>query len=198
MDPTSFDLIETMAFDPHDGVSELERHLTRMKASAESLGFPFDRHGARNELQAATFRAGASVLRMRLSPSGALTIEVRPRRPMIEPVRIHLLPSPADHPLQAHSTSLARTRPNPAWYDCLFHDRDGFAVEGGFTSLFVLDGETLLTPPAHRLRRGGVLRDSLVETGRAKEADIRVADLPPVFLVGNMATGLVKARLTRR
>ena len=72
MDPSRFDLIETMAFDPHDGVSELERHLARMKASAETFGFPFDRHGARNELQAATFRAGASLVRMRLSPTGAM------------------------------------------------------------------------------------------------------------------------------
>ena len=51
-----FDLIETMRFDPHEGLLELERHLARLKASTRALGFTFDRHGARNELQAATFR----------------------------------------------------------------------------------------------------------------------------------------------
>ena len=50
-----FDLIETMRFDPHDGIAELERHLDRLAASAEALDFEFDRHAARNELQAATF-----------------------------------------------------------------------------------------------------------------------------------------------
>src|SRR3569833_3588315 len=39
-----FDLIETMAFDPEAGIARLERHLARMKASAERLGFSFDRH----------------------------------------------------------------------------------------------------------------------------------------------------------
>jgi para-aminobenzoate synthetase/4-amino-4-deoxychorismate lyase len=52
----SFDLIETMGFDPHDGLLRLDAHLARMKASAETFGFNFDRHAARNELQAATFR----------------------------------------------------------------------------------------------------------------------------------------------
>eukprot|EP01035_Chromulina_nebulosa_P040053 gene40054-54151_t len=51
-----FDLIETMAFDPEAGIPRLERHLARMKASADALGFTFDRHDTRNELQAATFR----------------------------------------------------------------------------------------------------------------------------------------------
>ena len=49
-----FDLIETMRFDPHEGIAELDRHLARMKRSADALGFAFDRHHARNELQAAT------------------------------------------------------------------------------------------------------------------------------------------------
>src|SRR3546814_9844211 len=51
-----FDLIETMSFDPLEGLRLLEYHLARMTASAEELGFAFDRHAARNELQAATFR----------------------------------------------------------------------------------------------------------------------------------------------
>ena len=54
-DGRRFDLIETMRFDPHEGIVELDRHLARMKRSADALGFAFDRHHARNELQAATF-----------------------------------------------------------------------------------------------------------------------------------------------
>src|SRR3546814_1902786 len=64
-----FDLIETMRFDPRDGVIDLERHLERMKASAEAFDFPFSRHEARNELQAATFRLREPKrLRLLLSP----------------------------------------------------------------------------------------------------------------------------------
>src|SRR3546814_8089908 len=39
----SFDLIETMLFDPVEGIQRLEGHLARMKASAGALGFAFDR-----------------------------------------------------------------------------------------------------------------------------------------------------------
>ncbi len=50
-----FDLIETMGFDPLTGIPHLELHLERMKASAAELGFAFDRHAARNQIQALCF-----------------------------------------------------------------------------------------------------------------------------------------------
>jgi para-aminobenzoate synthetase/4-amino-4-deoxychorismate lyase len=37
---TDFDLIETMRFDPAEGICALDRHLRRMKASADALGLP--------------------------------------------------------------------------------------------------------------------------------------------------------------
>jgi para-aminobenzoate synthetase/4-amino-4-deoxychorismate lyase len=68
---SEFDLIETMRFDPHEGIAELDRHLNRLKASADAFGFTFDRHGARNELQAATFRLREEKkVRLRLSATG--------------------------------------------------------------------------------------------------------------------------------
>ena len=44
-----------MRFDPDEGIADLDEHLDRLKAAAEAQGFKFDRHAARNELQAATF-----------------------------------------------------------------------------------------------------------------------------------------------
>ena len=68
-----FDLLETMAFDPHEGIRLLELHLARMKVSADALGFAFDRHDVRNELQAATFRLrDRSRVRLLVSRGGAL------------------------------------------------------------------------------------------------------------------------------
>ena len=49
------DLEEVMRFDPDEGIANLDEHLDRLKQSAEERGFKFDRHAARNELQAATF-----------------------------------------------------------------------------------------------------------------------------------------------
>jgi para-aminobenzoate synthetase/4-amino-4-deoxychorismate lyase len=72
------DLEETMRFDPNDGIANLDEHLDRLKSQAEERGFKFDRHAARNELQAATFgKRHAAVARLLLSPTGAMAIEVR-------------------------------------------------------------------------------------------------------------------------
>ncbi|HEX8839364.1 MAG TPA: hypothetical protein VF750_02710 [Sphingomicrobium sp.] len=72
------DLEETMQFDPEEGIANLDVHLDRLKNAAEAQGFKFDRHAARNELQAATFgRRRASTARLVLSPTGAMAIEVR-------------------------------------------------------------------------------------------------------------------------
>jgi para-aminobenzoate synthetase/4-amino-4-deoxychorismate lyase len=72
------DLEEIMRFDPEEGIADLDRHLDRLRQSAESHGFEFDRHAARNELQAATFgRKRKATARLLLSPTGAMAIEVR-------------------------------------------------------------------------------------------------------------------------
>ncbi len=68
-----------MDFDPEEGIANLEQHLDGLKRQAEAQGFKFDRHAARNELQAATFgKSRRSIARMLLSPSGAMAIEIRP------------------------------------------------------------------------------------------------------------------------
>jgi para-aminobenzoate synthetase/4-amino-4-deoxychorismate lyase len=72
------DLEETMLFDPEEGILQLDEHLDRLKQAAADRGLEFDRHAARNELQAATFgRKHAATARLLLSPSGAMAIEVR-------------------------------------------------------------------------------------------------------------------------
>ena len=196
-----FDLIETMAFDPVAGIALLERHLARMKASAASFGFAFDRHAARNELQAATFRlAQPSRVRLVLSPSGAFAIETSPAPPMPEvpvPVAIVPLPVPASDFRLRHKTSDrdfydAARRASDA-LEVAFTDAEGFLTEGSFTSLFVERGATLLTPPLARGLLPGVLRDSLIDTGRAVEADLTPADLADGFFIGNALRGLVPA-----
>ena len=74
----SDDLVEVMRFDPDEGILEIDEHLDRLMRSARELGFDFDRHAARNELQAATFgRKRPAVARLLLSPTGTMAIEVR-------------------------------------------------------------------------------------------------------------------------
>jgi para-aminobenzoate synthetase/4-amino-4-deoxychorismate lyase len=197
-----FDLIETMRFDPLEGVVELERHLARMRASAEALDFPFDRHEARNELQAATFRAGPSKVRLLLSRSGSFAIELRPLAPPPEePVEVALAPLPVD----AEDFRLRHKTSDRAFYDeareaagtfeLIFRDSEGFLTEGTFTNIFVARGGRLVTPPLARGLLPGVLRAKLLEEGRAVEGELRPDDLAQGFLLGNSVRGLVPARL---
>jgi para-aminobenzoate synthetase/4-amino-4-deoxychorismate lyase len=200
-----FDLIETMRFDPHEGISELDRHLARMKRSSEAFGFAFDRHHARNELQAATFfLREPRKLRLLLSPSGAMAIEARPLPgPPEGPLEVALVPlpvEPEDFRLR-HKTSDRRfydeARAGAGTFEVAFVRPDGFLTEGSFTSLFVKRRGKLLTPPLARGLLPGVLRETLIEEGRAEEADLRAEDLEDGFLVGNAVRGLMAARLAR-
>ncbi|MEO7564346.1 MAG: hypothetical protein ABIS46_03865 [Sphingomicrobium sp.] len=71
-----------MRFCPEDGIADLDSHLDRLESAAAARGFNFDRHAARNELQAATFgKLGPVLARLLLSPSGAIAIEVTPAPP---------------------------------------------------------------------------------------------------------------------
>jgi para-aminobenzoate synthetase/4-amino-4-deoxychorismate lyase len=203
-DRPAIDLIETMRFDPSDGVIELDRHLDRLGASAEALQFRFNRHAARNELQAATFgRRTPATARLLLSPSGIMAVEVRPiPRARAEPVTAEIVPLPVasdDYRLRFKTTDRAfydEARINSAADEVIFADSDGRLTEGSFTTLFVKreDG-MLVTPPLDRGLVPGVLRSKLIAEGQAVEGDLRREDLEGGFLVGNMLRGLVKARL---
>ncbi len=197
------DLIETMRFDPEEGVVELARHLKRMQRSAQELGFKFDHHAARNELQAATFgKKRPSVARLLLSPTGTMAIEVKPLDRAAEgPVGVALGPLPVDaaDARLRHKTTDRRfydaARAESGQFEVLFTDPDGFVTEGSFTTVFVERGGSLVTPPLARGVLPGVLREVLIDEGRAAEGDLRAEDLADGFFIGNMLRGLVSAKL---
>ncbi|WP_343518169.1 aminodeoxychorismate synthase component I [Sphingomonas sp.] len=192
------DLIETMAFDPALGIALLERHLARIKTSAEALGFAFDRHAARNELQAATFRLRKPArVRLLLSRTGNVAIGTAPLplvpdRPVAVAIRAREV-APRDFRL-AHKTSDRQIYPRvEGAFETLYIDGEGFLTEGSFTSIFVERGGKLLTPPLARGILPGVLRAELIEGGRAMEAELTPADLARGFFIGNALRGLVAA-----
>ncbi len=199
----NFDLIETMRFDPHDGISELERHLDRLHGSAEELGFCFDRHAARNELQAATFgRKDRAMVRLLLSPTGTMAIQVkRYEAPAETPVRVAVRPQPVDpgdFRLRHKTTDRRfydRARQEDGAYETIFVDQDGHLTEGSRTSIFVEQDGRMLTPPISRGLIPGILRAKLIDEGKAEEADLTPADLGAGFFIGNIVRGLIPARL---
>ncbi len=202
----NFDLIETMAFRPEEGVPLLEQHLERIKASAAELGFGFDRHAVRNAIQALCFDAERpSKLRLVASRSGAFSLELSDMPPpLAEPAVcavLRLPVDPGDWRLR-HKTSdrsfyeagLEAAQASGAT-EAIFLREDGLVTEGCFNSIFVKRGDSLLTPPASLGLLPGVLRRSLIEEGQASEAELTLDDLAEGFLIGNALRGLTKARL---
>ncbi|MCA1654614.1 MAG: chorismate-binding protein [Sphingomonadales bacterium] len=199
----TFDLIETMRFDAEQGMDELDRHLDRMRTAAQTFGFKFDRHAARNELQAATFRRKEpAMVRLLLSPTGAMAIQVkRLERPSDGPATVTLQPMPVapdDIRLRFKTTDRGfydDARKANGTFETIFVDTDGRLTEGSFTNIFVERDGTLLTPPLERGIIPGILRAKLIEEGRAREADLTVEDLQRGFFIGNILRGLMPARL---
>lgn len=203
-----FHLIETMKFDPEAGITYLEAHLERMKASAGELGFAFDRHAARNAIQALCFDLEAPArLRLTCARSGATTLEAAPLgEPWAEPVQCAILPLPVDTGdwRLRHKTSdrgfyedaLAVAREARAG-ECLLLRDDGLLTEGCLANLFVERDGVLVTPPASLGLLPGVLRASLLAEGVAVEGEVRVDDLEHGFYLGNAVRGLVKAELLK-
>ena len=203
----AFDLIETMLFEPESGIDLLELHLERMKGSAAELGFSFDRHAARNQIQALCFELEwRSKVRLLASRGGALALEaqVLGDTPPAEIACIALLlpVDPGDWRLR-HKTSdrafydegIATARDQGAG-EALLVRADGLVTEGCWTSVFVRgDDGVLLTPPARLGLLPGVLRRSLLDAGEARETELTLDDLAGGFLIGNAVRGLVQAKL---
>lgn len=203
-----FDLIETMAFTPEQGIALLERHLERAQASARELGFAFDRHAIRNAIQALCFEIEVPAqLRLLYARSGAHALEVAPLpAPLPAPVPCAVLPLPldaGDWRLRHKTTdralhSAARRAARAAGAEeALFLRDDGLLTEGSFTNIFVERDGLLLTPPARLGLLPGVFRGQLLEEGRAREAELRLSDIEPGFLIGNALRGLIPAKLFR-
>ncbi|MBM3594435.1 MAG: aminodeoxychorismate synthase component I [Alphaproteobacteria bacterium] len=208
MTASRFDLIETMAFAPETGVALLELHLERIKASAAELGFAFDRHAARNAIHALCFDAGdPAKLRLSLARSGATTLELS-GMPLVE--KEPLVCAAMRLPVDASDWRL-RHKTSDRWFyeagleaareagagEALFVREDGLVTEGCYNSVFVERDGVLLTPPARLGLLPGVLRRSLLDEGRACEAELTLSDLAGGFLVGNALRGLRKAELLR-
>jgi para-aminobenzoate synthetase/4-amino-4-deoxychorismate lyase len=206
------DLIETMRFEPESGIALIELHLARMKASAAALGFAFDRHAARNQIQALCFEQETPAkVRLLLARSGATALEVTPLPPAFAgPVACIALPNPLDPGdwRLAHKTSdrgfyedaLAAAR-RLGGDEALLVRVDGLVTEGSFTSVFVEgpDG-VLITPSAHLGLLPGVLRADLLSQGRAREGDVTLDDLAAAsdagkLWLGNALRGLFKGHM---
>ena len=195
-----FDLIETMRFEPANGVLRLEHHLDRMASSAAFFGFEFDRHELRNLVHASICKIDRlSKIRLMVSRYGAQAVEIRWLEDVTE-WRVAVVPLPVDaddfrlrHKISDRAFYDNARKSRPDCDEVVFVGANGLLTEGSITALFVERDGKLLTP---RLETGllpSILRRELIEAGKAEEADLKIEDLSGGFWVGNSLRGLIRA-----
>ena len=204
--PRDFRLIETFAWRRNPGFLNLEAHLARMERGARLFELGFDRERIDAELEEVA--RGAVPLRVRLTLGRHGRIEAT-AQPFTQGPPIWNLAvardrlDPADPWLRVKSTQRGlydRTRANlpPEIHEMIFLNQRGEVCEGTIFNIFLKVGDQLLTP---RLSCGllpGVLRESLLRSGRAREAVLRLEDLNRgTLMLGNSLRGLCPARLMR-
>ncbi|HEY9137499.1 MAG TPA: aminodeoxychorismate synthase component I, partial [Terriglobus sp.] len=179
-------LIETMHVQ-NDRIPLLPHHLQRLRASAEALGFVFDKEQAEATIAAAiTTHTSPQRLRLLLHRDGIIENEFAsvPTWPMHVTLLLNQQRTRADSPHLRHKTTF---RPE-------YHAAHGAAISAGFHDMLFCNTaeevtETCIanvlvhihgrwyTPPLRSGVLPGVYRNQLLAAGTLKERTITLADL---------------------
>lgn len=198
-------LIETLKWSPEDGYVLLGRHIARLLASAAYFGLDADGAAIAQSLVAAsTGWTGPMRVRLTLAETGS-EITAIPLPPNPQSFRFSI----AAERLDSASVWLAHKTTNRAFYDqprlaasralgvdeVVFLNERGELAEGSITNLFIKKAGRLLTPALSSGLLPGTLRAELIETGRAEEAVLTLADLAAAeaIFLGNSVRGLLPA-----
>ena len=204
-----YGLIETFKWSPTAGFVRLGLHLDRMERSASQLAFAFDRAAAEQALSRRAAAWGEATadrrVRLQLARSGGLEITHAALVTSKAELNVHLATDRLDpgDPFLRHKTT------RRALYDrafdeaavqgfdeVIFLNRRGEVAEASRNSVFVEMDGTLITPPLTSGLLPGVLRQFLIESGRAieKAVPIELLTSKPILL-GNSLHGLRPVRM---
>ena len=182
----------------------LAGHLSRLRRSAEWLGFALDEDALGDSLDAQP-ADGTWGVRVTLAKNGDIAAQCFPLADEPEGIRYaRLAATPIDSgdPLRGHKTSergvydgALRCLPaDSSIFDVVFLNERGEVAEGARSNVFVERDGQLLTPPLASGALPGVLRAGLLASGRAREAVLLPADLQQGFWLGNALRGLIAVR----
>lgn len=199
-------VIETMLRLPGDGIVREALHLARCRRTCEALGIPFDAPTLATRLADA---AAETPQRLRLTVGTAGDIDVTATAfdltPPSGPLRVAVSATrldPDDPFLRLKTTRRAlydralATKPEGTGEVLFFNSRDELC-EGAYTNVFLRFGDgALVTPPLSSGLLPGILRQSLIERGEAREAVVPRETLhrPHRLFIGNSLRGLMEAQ----
>jgi len=204
-----FELIETLRWEPGEGFVRLDRHLARLYASVQALGFSADPEAIGEALRECQGERVPLRVRLTLAEDGKVSGTTAPFEPLpadaIWTLRIATTRLDADDPLIRHKTTrravyeAARSEFSREEADeVILLNRRGEVCEGTITNVFIDIGEPVLVTPAQGSGLlPGVLRGEMIEQAKARETVLTEADLQTAkaLYVGNSLRGQIRAKL---
>lgn len=188
-------------------IARRDRHLSRMRQSAEHFGYPWDESHVREVLAAtaADHTSGCWRLRLLVGADGATAVTCTPHeREPATPWRVGLAAQPTDtndsfirHKTTRRDVYESARRTRPDLDDVLLWNANGEITESTVANLVVdVDGRRV-TPPASCGLLPGALRAELLERGEMVEGLVTRDDLTRVSSVWliNSLRGWVPATL---
>ncbi len=180
-----FRLIETFGYCPGQGIVRAELHMQRMQASAEALGFNFDRPAVLQRMDSIA-SDGALRCRLTLGRAGDLELTTALMPAKLDVMRFVIaeeLLSSGD-PILRHKTTRrdlydrARAALPDGVDEAVFLNERGEICEGTITNMSIttVDGDCL-TPPLSSGCLAGVYRQSQIGQGHWHEAVLTMDDL---------------------
>ena len=196
-------LLETMKYDPSDGVVLLDRHINRLIAAANTHAYPLNPTQAKELVQ--RFSATEKMkLRLLADRSGRLSLESSDFPPIKTVFRLGL----ADAPIQREDFRLRTKTTQRTLYDqnrgarldiddVILWNEDNELTETTIFNLYLKIQGVLYTPALPSGLLPGVYREHLLALGAAKERVLSVEDLYKAdgLYVSNAVRGLCPAVL---
>jgi para-aminobenzoate synthetase/4-amino-4-deoxychorismate lyase len=189
---TGIELFETLRWTPSDGFNRLDRHLQRMRRSAEFFGVPMNFTCARGALDQAIAGDADRCLRVRLNldMQGEFRVEWRELPEGLssdeaQPIRLAVNPIDSSDLYLRHKTSHREVYDQavaevPDGVEPILFNERGEITESAIANVVYRVGVDWFTPPVASGLLPGTLREELVEQGKLTPRVLRVEELKSV------------------
>jgi para-aminobenzoate synthetase/4-amino-4-deoxychorismate lyase len=196
---SDFDLFETLRHDPIGGYFLLDRHLSRLEASAIYFGFCFDRKRVVDCLRdkAKHFDKESHRVRCVLKRSGQVLVEAVPLSPaQAHAWRVGFAKTPVSsqdvmlfHKTTSRNVYTNRLAERPDCEEVILVNERGEVTECSIGNIVVKKKGAYMTPPVDCGLLAGTFRDELLAQGKIAEqilteADIKQADA--LFMINSV------------
>jgi branched-subunit amino acid aminotransferase/4-amino-4-deoxychorismate lyase len=195
-----FELLESLLWEPNNGYFVLNRHLERLKRSADFFNFSLSLTEVCEALEALsmTFGAIAQKVRLTVSRDGRLTLQAQTLDNGI--LKIGALVGIAKKPIDSqipflyHKTTYRlpytmALESQPECQDVLLWNEKGEMTESTIANMAIDTPTGLITPPVKCGLLPGTLRAQLIASGKIREELITLQDLrntQTLFLINSV------------